>query len=86
MGVLNASRFYFKVSTASACKRFFSGRTLDAVKLLNPKVQTYLEEKVKLCQPDRIHICDGSELEYSTLVQQMIRQGQLVELPKYENW
>lgn len=86
MGVLNASRFYFKVSTVNACKRFFSGTTLDAVKLLNPKVQTYVEEQVKMCKPDRIHICDGSELEYKTLVQQMIKQGQLVELPKYENW
>jgi len=85
MGVLNASKYYFNASTANACKRFFSTKTLDAVKLLNPKVQSYLEEKVKICQPERIHVCDGSETEYQSLVQLMIKQKQLVKLPKYEN-
>lgn len=86
MGVLNASKYYFNASTAHACKRFFSSKQLDAVKLLNPRVQSYLEEKVKLCQPASVHVCDGSETEYKSLVQLMIKQGQLVKLPKYENW
>jgi len=85
MGVLNASKYYFNSNTANACKRFFSSKQLDAVKLLNPKVQSYIEEKVKICQPDRVHVCDGSESEYKSLVQLMIKQKQLVELPKYEN-
>lgn len=86
MGVLNASKYYFNINTVNTCRRFFSNQQLDAIKLLNPKVQTYLQEKVKICQPDRVHVCDGSETEYKSLVDSMIKQGQLVKLAKYENW
>lgn len=86
MGVLNASKYYFNIGTVNVCKRYFSSKQLDGIKLLNPRVQAYLEEKVKVCQPDNIHVCDGSENEYNGLVKLMMKQGQLFKLPKLENW
>ncbi|XP_049789355.1 phosphoenolpyruvate carboxykinase [GTP]-like isoform X1 [Schistocerca nitens] len=55
------------------------------VHLLSPKVRAYLEETVSLCQPENIHICDGSERENVHLLNQMQRQGTIQKLPKYEN-
>jgi len=83
MGVLNASKYYFNIRSVNTCKRLFS--SLDSVKLLNPRVQSYLEEKIKICEPERVHVCDGTVNEYNNLVQLMIKQGQLVKLPKLDN-
>jgi len=83
MGVLNASKYYFNIRSVNTCKRLFS--SLDSVKLLNPRVQNYLEEKIKICEPERVHVCDGTVNEYNNLVQLMIKQGQLVKLPKLDN-
>lgn len=44
-----------------------------------------MDESVALCQPEKIHICDGSEGEYSMLLKLMQKQGTIVSLPKYEN-
>lgn len=38
-----------------------------------------------LCQPEKIHICDGSDSEYSMLIRLMQEQGTIVPLPKYKN-
>lgn len=35
---------------------------------LGPKVRKFVEENIKLCQPDMIHICDGSEEENRSLL------------------
>ncbi|CAG9764772.1 unnamed protein product [Ceutorhynchus assimilis] len=55
------------------------------VKDLSPKVKSYVEENVDLCQPEKIHICDGSETENHHLIEFMQSQGTIVNLPKYEN-
>lgn len=55
------------------------------VRRLSPKVKSYLEESVALCQPQNIHICDGSLHEYNMLIKLMQEQGTIVPLPKYEN-
>lgn len=52
---------------------------------LTPKVRAFVEESVSLCQPDKIHICDGSENENSTLLKLLQDQGTITPLPKYEN-
>jgi phosphoenolpyruvate carboxykinase (GTP) len=55
--------------------------------LLPPKVQDYVLEKAKVCQPDNIHICDGSEAENQALLQKMQKQGQVTPVKgKYNNW
>ncbi|XP_069676082.1 phosphoenolpyruvate carboxykinase [GTP] isoform X2 [Periplaneta americana] len=52
---------------------------------LTPKVRAYVEENVSLCEPDSIHICDGSDAENSFLLRLMLQQGTIQPLPKYEN-
>ncbi|KAJ9597969.1 hypothetical protein L9F63_011170 [Diploptera punctata] len=52
---------------------------------LTPKIRAYVEENVSLCEPDSIHICDGSEAENNYLLRLMLRQGTIEPLLKYEN-
>ncbi|KAI5638350.1 hypothetical protein NE865_08984 [Phthorimaea operculella] len=52
---------------------------------LTPKVRAFVERSVALCQPDHVHVCDGSEAEANALLTVMQHQGALKRLPKYEN-
>lgn len=56
------------------------------LKDLSPKVRSYLEENVQLCQPEKIHICDGSDTENNHLLNLLQQQGTIIPLPKYQNW
>ncbi len=49
-------------------------------------MQSYIKEKSAICQPDAIHICDGSESENNMLLEEMVQSGEIKKLPKYENW
>lgn len=53
---------------------------------LHPKVRSFVEEKANLCQPDNIHICDGSDEENELILNLMKDNGMIVKLKKYENW
>lgn len=53
---------------------------------LAPKVRAYVEECVKLCKPDEVYICDGSEAENNVLLKMLEKKGTVERLPKYENW
>jgi len=46
----------------------------------NEKLRRWVEEMVALCQPDRIHLCDGSDAEYEALCAQMVESGTLIRL------
>jgi len=48
-------------------------------------VQDYIKEKSEICQPDAIHICDGSEAENVKFIDEMVKAGELKKLPKYDN-
>lgn len=50
------------------------------------KVQDYVADKVELCQPDNVYICDGSKEENESLINQLIESGVLTKLTKYDNW
>lgn len=49
------------------------------------KVKSFIEESASLCQPDKIHICDGSERENMTILKGLQEKGAIIPLPKYEN-
>ncbi|XP_004527498.1 phosphoenolpyruvate carboxykinase [GTP] [Ceratitis capitata] len=53
--------------------------------LLTPDARAYLKDSIALCQPDRIHICDGSLNESKMLQEVMIKQGTITPLNKYNN-
>lgn len=50
------------------------------------KVRAFVERSAALCQPEHVHVCDGSEAEASALLQLMQHQGTLKRLSKYDNW
>jgi len=53
---------------------------------LAPKVQAYIRKQAKVCQPDQIYVCDGTEEENQALLNKLQKDGRFQKLPKYENW
>ncbi|XP_050169697.1 phosphoenolpyruvate carboxykinase, cytosolic [GTP] [Myiozetetes cayanensis] len=52
---------------------------------LPPEARDFIETNAKLCQPENIHICDGSEEENKKILDIMVEQGMIKKLSKYEN-
>ncbi|NWQ82056.1 PCKGC protein, partial [Columbina picui] len=52
---------------------------------LPPAARDFIESNAKLCQPDSIHICNGSEEENKRILDVMAEQGMIKKLSKYEN-
>ncbi|HUA55101.1 MAG TPA: phosphoenolpyruvate carboxykinase (GTP) [Candidatus Sulfotelmatobacter sp.] len=46
----------------------------------NRKLLDWVEEMARLCRPDTIHWCDGSQQEYEALCRQMVADGTLMPL------
>jgi len=49
-------------------------------KTLNAKLLAWVDEMARLCQPDSIHICDGSQAEYDALCALMVESGTMIRL------
>lgn len=47
---------------------------------LPSNVCKYIEEKAKLCEPDKIHLCDGSEEENAALLRILEASGSVKRL------
>ncbi|XP_032404231.1 LOW QUALITY PROTEIN: phosphoenolpyruvate carboxykinase, cytosolic [GTP] [Xiphophorus hellerii] len=52
---------------------------------LSPAVREFVETNVTLCQPESLHICDGSDQENRAILTQLEEQGMIKKLTKYEN-
>jgi len=46
----------------------------------NVKLQAWIDEVKSLCQPDRVHWCDGSEAEKNALMSEALKTGEFVEM------
>jgi len=46
----------------------------------NKRLHEWVREMVELCQPDRVHWCDGSQAEYDALCDQMVTNGTFIRL------
>ncbi|XP_045474691.1 phosphoenolpyruvate carboxykinase [GTP]-like isoform X1 [Harmonia axyridis] len=55
------------------------------INVLTEKARSYVEDKVDLCRPKNIHICDGSDAENTNLLSLLQKQGTIEPLPKYKN-
>lgn len=55
------------------------------VSAISPKLKSFIDNCVELCQPSDVHICDGSEREYKELIDLMVKDKTLRPVPKYEN-
>ncbi len=43
-------------------------------------VKKWLQETIKLCKPERVHFCDGSQEEYDTLCNECVEAGTFIRL------
>ena len=50
------------------------------------KVQDYVADKIKLCTPDDLHICDGSQEENQANLNKLMDMGIATPLSKHDNW
>lgn len=48
----------------------------------NSKLNEWISETVALCEPDALHICDGSQKEYDLLCQKMVEAGTFIKLKR----
>ena len=48
------------------------------VKHLPKLVGDYVLKKASLCQPDSVHICDGSEEESKSMIDILLSQGNII--------
>ena len=46
----------------------------------NKKLLAWVDEMAKMCKPDKVHWCDGSQEEYDALSAGMVRTGTYVKL------
>lgn len=46
----------------------------------NHHLRKWVQQIAELCQPDSIHICDGSQQEYDSLCQKMVDNGTFIKL------
>src|SRR5438552_17009898 len=53
---------------------------LGTCKTTNARLLAWVEEMARLCQPDRIFWCDGSDEENQMLCGQMVQSGTLIRL------
>lgn len=51
----------------------------------NPQLRKWLGEVAALCQPDRVHVCDGSKEEADRLSMEMVAAGTFTRLKKRPN-
>ncbi len=46
----------------------------------NDKLQAWIKEVENLCNPDKVHICDGSQQEYDFLCEEMVKLKSFIRL------
>ena len=71
------------VVTASRTRLLTSNITVES---LTPSVREFIKENERVCQPDKIYVCDGSVEENQALIKKLQEDGRLKKLEKYENW
>jgi phosphoenolpyruvate carboxykinase (GTP) len=54
--------------------------------VLPSAVQSFIAENVKLCCPNGVYICDGSEEEAEEMTDKLVSRGMLTKLDKLDNW
>jgi phosphoenolpyruvate carboxykinase (GTP) len=50
------------------------------LKMVNKKLQEWIEDVARMCQPDQIYWCDGSQEENDRLFQEMVNSGMATPL------
>ena len=50
------------------------------MEIANQELSEWVDDLVKLCQPDNVHLCDGSQEEYDRLCNEMVESGTFIRL------
>lgn len=58
---------------------------MDYKSIKNAKILAWVEECVKMCEPDSVVLCDGSKEEYDRLMQKCVKAGLATPLAKKPN-
>ena len=53
---------------------------MDGVAIKHETLLKWVKENAELCQPERVHVCDGTQDEYDTLCDQMVASGTFIRL------
>lgn len=53
---------------------------MDKLPTLNRRLIAWVDEMAKLCRPERIHWCDGSQAEYDKLCEELVAAGTFTRL------
>lgn len=48
--------------------------------LKNQKLAQFVQQAIDLCQPAKVHLCNGSDEEYQMLCEQMVKNGTMIRL------
>ena len=57
--------------------------TLNDIK--HPKISTWVNEMIAMCEPDNVVVVDGTQEEYDALMQKCVKAGLATKLAKKEN-
>jgi phosphoenolpyruvate carboxykinase (GTP) len=52
------------------------------VMIRHKNLEAWVDEVAAMCQPDRIHWCDGSQAEYQLMLRLMVQAGTAIPLPE----
>lgn len=55
-------------------------RLKDQIWTKHAGLNRWIEEAISLCKPEHVHLCDGSDLEFHRLAQDLVLKGTLVPL------
>jgi phosphoenolpyruvate carboxykinase (GTP) len=70
----------YQLAQTTVSNTFFVKTSEDVMASKLEALNRWVDEVAALTRPARIHWCDGSQAEYSALVQQMLQSGTLIEL------
>ena len=59
--------------------------SIDNLDIKNTDLIAWIKQAVRLCEPDQVILCDGSEVQHQKFIKTLVDQGQLIELNKTTN-